>query len=49
MDGRVKVNKPPLPYKILFLQILGTLQGFLHKWLEALQVRINRRPVSSAC
>ena len=45
MDERVKVNKPP---QKLVLQILRTPQGFLHKWLEALQVRINRRPVSSA-
>ena len=44
MDGRVKVKKPT---NKLFLQILRTLNDFLYKWLEAVQVRINRRPVSS--
>ena len=30
---------PPPPQKNIFLQILRTPQGFLHKWLETLQVR----------
>ena len=34
-----KSKHPPPLQKKIFLQVLRTPQGFLHKWLETLQVR----------